>query len=165
MPMDDQQYGEQARKCYLGCVERCVGKCFNALHGMTDEERRNLIETQRLSKRLPGITGNKMVDIDAELKLEKNGLPRVHHDYSPTQIIEYLEKLTKATEGGVRDQLPKNDNPVAVNSAGDADYERGGATGATGATGAADSRDENAGDASSMPEAEVENTINVAQQS
>ena len=165
VPMDDQQYGEQARKCYLGCVERCVGKCFNALHGMTDEERRNLIETQRLSKRLPGITGNKMADIDAELKLEKNGLPRVHHDYSLTQIIEYLEKLTKATEGGVRDQLPKNDNPVAVNSAGDADYERGGATGATGATGAADSRDENAGDASSMPEAEVENTVNVAQQS
>ena len=75
---------------------------------MTDKERRNLIETQRLSKRLPGITGNNMVDIDAEVKREKNGIPRVHHDYSASQIIEYLEKLTKATEGGVKIELPKN---------------------------------------------------------
>ena len=115
---------------------RCVARCFNALHMMTGEERRQLVETQSLAKRLPGITGNKILDIDAEIKRENKGLAQVHHDYTASQIVEYLEKLTKATEGGVKDQLPKGDNPVVVNSAGDASFKREGATGATGVAGA-----------------------------
>ena len=127
VPMDDQKYGEQARQCYLGCVERCVSKCFNALHSMTDSERTLLMKTQKLAKRLPGITGNKMEDIDAEIRRDASGLPPAHFDYTASQIITYLEKLTKATEGGVKDQLPKEDNPVAVNSQGGADFVRDGA--------------------------------------
>ena len=158
VPMDDQNYGDQARKCYLGCVERCVAKCFNALHMMTEERRQQTIVTQQLSKRLPGITGNHIKDIDKEVGRTEKGLPRLHHDYSAAQIIDYLEKLTKATEGGVKDQLPKGDNPVVVNSAGDPSFERNGATDAVGAPAAegSGSGGEVAGAATMQASAEVE---------
>ena len=120
VPDTDNKQAYAARKCYLGCVRTCASRCFYALHGLTDIQRDAVGKTQKLSKRLPGITGDQVVDETFERELKAAGKKPGHPDYSPEDVIAHLKKMTKITEGGVSGRPDKgNTDQTEINDEGD----------------------------------------------